>query len=569
MVMERFSRSEKWRYEKEKIWLECYEMYRGISKGPEDGIEHDIFVPESFTIVETLTPRLITDYFKEIQKILRVKAREIQDVPAATLFNGIIPYQSDKMAFPRSLIPFVKQMLIYGTAVGKAYWRLDEREKTITQKQTFSFGTQTIDIMVPDTQRYTFFDGPMFEPIDIFDFFPEPNAISLEDAKWVIHRKFVSMEQLQDMAALGVHENLDKIGETDDRELPDLQKEITKIEGITETRIEGTYELLEYWEDERVIVVIDRKHIIRDEENPFAFGEKPFIIANFIHIPFHIFGIGALEPITDLQYELNEIRSQRADYIKRTLNPMWLAQRGFVEDINELKSKAGGIIICTDINLLKPLPIDGNLPFNSMAEDGIKNEIQNATGVTDYIKGGNTPKATATEVQLKSSQSSTRFDFTILEMAYNTIRKIWRFIIELDQQLLDKPLMLRIAGPYGGADQYQQVNPWEISGEFDLEIQVDQQGQNQEIERQQYLMFYQLASQDPTANKPALLLRLAEKLNIPNPQELILSPEQQQQQAMMQQPQAGMPGAVQGGMPSSVPENPPELAGMLGALQPQ
>ena len=107
--------------------------------------------------------------------------------------------------------------------------------------------------------------------------------------------------------------NDDELIETAKKERLDLIGE-----GATEytaEELEKAVELLEYWEDDRVVTIANRAVIIREAKNPFYHGKKPFVhIINNV-VPHEFYGLGEVEPLERLQHELNAKRNQRLDAV--------------------------------------------------------------------------------------------------------------------------------------------------------------------------------------------------------------------------------------------------------------
>ncbi len=507
-VVESFEKSSSYRNEKEKRWRRYYEMYRSRAKPTDDKYRANLFVPEVFTIVETLLPRLVGGFLNSRSSPIEVLGREEKDIPKAKVAQMLISYQLERMNFPLHLVTFYKQALLYGTSVGKVYW--DYR----TTKS-------------PTGETIVAYDDPVFEVLDLFDFFIDPDAWDIDNARYCIHRKYLSIEELKQRQRAGIYKNVDKVKDP----------ATTNIEA--EPSCPSTYmqerniEILEYWEDDRVVVVADRSVILRDAPNPFYHGKKPFVHIVFVPVPFEFYGIGVIEPIEGLQHELNTKRNQRLDNVNLILNRMWLVQRGTLDDYRQLQSRPGGVIVVNDINGIHPLPSPDVTSSSYMEEEKIKRDIQNTTGVTEYIRGVMPiEKQTATEVRIKSEQSSTRFDFNFKLMTEMGIKRIARFILQLDQQFITRERSIRIAGRKGV--EFKRVSPEDIMGNFDLIPNIDPERVRQTLRREELLRLYSILARDPHINPKPLLEEILKAFDVKNIKE-ILSTKQNQFQPLYTQ----------------------------------
>lgn len=500
-IMRDFERAAEFRKSHEDRWKRYYNLYRCKAAPRKDPSSANIFVPEVFSIIETLCPRLLSNFLNAARPIVQVMSREESQMQNAKAAERLLSYQFERMNFPVKLVSFYKQALLYGTSIGKVYW--DYRKPR-------GGGGSPAE-----------YDDPVFEPVDLLDFYIDPEAFSLEDASYCIHRRFLSKAELKQREEKGIYSNVDEVkGEN----LPAEELQFSRNYRL-EDRFqdeERNIEVLEYWQNRRVITIADRSVILRDTPNPFAHGKKPFVHLVFIPVPFEFYGIGVIEPVEGLQMELNTKRNQRLDNVNIILNRMWLLQRGAVDDLRQLQSRPGGIITVNDINGIQPLPAVDVTASSYREEEKIKLDIQNTSGVSDYIRGILTPnRQTATEVRIKSEQSSSRFEFNFKLMAEMGIKETASQMIQLNQQFIDRERTVRILGERGF--EFVKVSPEEISGSFDLYPCVDPL-RIEELERkEQMLTLYQHLIQNPIIDKKALSCKLLESFDFKNPEEMLES----------------------------------------------
>lgn len=496
-------------------WKRYYDLYRCKSKPHSEDSKANIFVPEIYTTIETLTPRLVSNFLNTSKPIVQVIGREESDMKNARAAEQLLLYQFERMNLPMKLVTFYKQALLYGTSIGKVYWDYKlKNDGTVIN------------------------DGPAFDVINLFDFYVDPEACGIDDARFCIHRSFLSMEELRDREDQGIYENVDQLkscGECfgiagNGNEKPDGNNDALKERDI---------EILEYWEDDRVVTVAGRSVILRDTPNPFSHGKKPFVQLIFVPVPFEFYGIGVVEPIEGLQLELNTKRNQRLDNVSLVINRMWLLQRGALDDLRQLHSRPGGVIVVNDINGLQPLPSPDVTSSSYQEEDNIKNDMQNTSGVSDYIRGSQTTyRHTATEVKIKSDQSNTRFEFNFKLMAEMGLKRIAGMVIQLDQQFMDQERTVRLIGKNGV--EFVKISPDEISGNFDLIPDVDPMQIDESDKKQQMLTLYSNLAKNPVVDQRVLSRKLLESFDFQNVDEILQGEEEMmasQQQAAFQKAQ--------------------------------
>lgn len=499
-VLKNFRRSASYRQDKEKQWKRYYRMYRCRAEAQQDQTRANLFIPEVFTTVETLLPRLVSRYLNTNRSIVEVLAREETDVENAKQVQMLLDYQFERMKLPFNLVAFYKQALLYGTSVGKVYWDYRTREDDLGKV-------------------HVLYDDPVFEVLDLFDFFIDPDSMDIQDARYCIHRKYLSLKELEQRQKRGIYKNVDQLKAICTADSSSISPPAEERHNAIEPD-DRDVEILEYWEDDRIVVVGGRKVVLRDEKNPFYHGQKPFVNIVFVPVPFEFYGIGVVEPIEGLQHEINTKRNQRLDNVNLILNRMWLIQRGAIDDLRQLRSRPGGVIIVNDMNGIQPLPAPDVTSSSYMEEDKIKMDIQNTTGVSDYIRGVmSSERQTATEVQIKSEQSASRFEFNFRLMAEMGLKRIARMVIQLDQQFIRKERVIRILGDQGPV--FNRVTPEQIVGNFDLIPSVDPSGIHEAEKKKQIMSVYSALAGNPSVNARALAKKILETFEIPDSDEIL------------------------------------------------
>jgi len=191
-VIDRYEKASDFRRVYDDRWKRYYSLYRSRAAPQSDEARANIFVPEVFTAIETLTPRLVSNFLNSSKPAVKVYGREESDIANAGAAEKLLAYQFEKMEMPVKLVTFYKQALLYGTSVGKVFWDY----KTGTNRE----GIQTV-----------VYDDPAFEVLDIFDFYVDPAATGIDDARYCIHRKFLSWEELKSREQDGIYSQVDRL----------------------------------------------------------------------------------------------------------------------------------------------------------------------------------------------------------------------------------------------------------------------------------------------------------------------------------------------------------------------
>lgn len=429
---------------------EYYQIYRGVRNSAKQNYKGraNLFVPAIFTSIESTVPLLVGS-----KPNIEAIPVEPGDNENALAIGKLLSYQWEQMNMKVKVKSWVKQALIYGTGILKLTWSFKGEFGNVIQ------------------------DKPEAELVDLFDFFFDTKGTNAEDAEWFIHRTYRNLEDLKD---------------NDNYDIPkELQVEVTADEYKTQrdaimglSRQEASdnkkVELWEYWgkydlngdglDEDCLIVIANRKYIIRAIENPYDHKKKPFIILKDTDIPFEFLGMGEVEPLKSLQYELNDVRNQRMDNVTLILNRMWLVDKGADVDEEDLVSQAGGVIHTGNMNGIKDLTTPDVTQSAYNEENIIKQDIKDTSGVTDVAKGSTTNSGSlrsAQAINMLMEAANGRFKYK-LDNLEDSLKEFGRQLIALNQQFVTEPMVIRITGEMGTA--WKQLNPNEIQGKFDIDV---------------------------------------------------------------------------------------------------
>jgi len=494
LVVDRFKIAENWRRPLQDDWNRYYKLYRSQSEENDDPWRSNLFIPYAFSTIETILPRLVTNRPK-----FEFVPRGPEDKDRAKMVNELMSYQWDVMGMDLTLVKWVKECLIYGTAILKVPW-----------------------VMEKD------FDGPRPEVVDIFDFFIDPRATSIKNAKYVIHRTIRTMKYLKDMESLGIYKNINKV--EGGKKVEDMKAERYANIGLSvpaEDKEANEVEILEYWTDDRIITVADRRVIIRDEKNPYNAG-KPFIAIVDHIVPHEFYGIGEIEQIESLQYELNDWRNHRMDSKTLTLNPMWWVPPG--ADLDDFVAEPGALFSGPEPP--KPINVRTDKLSDYREEEIIKGDIQTTTGVSDYSRGVESAPGisneTATGISLIQEAANMRFRMKVMLIEEMGIKELGLMLLKHNQQFLTEDKVIRVVGDLGY--EWKTITPDDIKGEYDIIVEAGStQPMNEMMRRKKALDMLSLFGNDPDLSEEGrieLKKRVLEAFGERNVDKLFVKPEQ-------------------------------------------
>ena len=523
-IVNKFNHSLTWRNPFKEKWDRFYNMYRSHLNDTAYPWQSNIWVPYSFSTIETLAPRMLAN-----RPQIDVMPREAADEQYADIQSKLIDFEWEAMNADDIMEGAVKSQLMYGTAIVKVYWKTDKAQVVKKEQvdETFpELGT------VEEEVEETIFDGPEIELVDLYDFFWDPRAIDMESARWVAHRTYQTFDHLEELQKQGVYKNVA------------LLKDATLVSGDDEkasrrgtlgiampdelaSKNEGknVIELIEYWEDEKVITVANRGIVIRDEANPYRHGKKPFVRIVDQSVPHEFLGIGELEPIETLQYELNDRRNQRMDNITLVLNRMWKVKNGANVDEDELVSDAGGVVHTDDMAGIEALQMPDVTSSSYNEETLIKGDIQQTTGVSDFTRGVGSESLgndTATGISLIQEAGNARFKLKIRNLEAG-IEEIGRMMVSLNEQFLTEEKSIRVLGDEG--IEWTTIKPDDMRGNFDVMVQSGSTlPSNEAVERKQTMEMFQIFAGDPEVDQRELKRMVLDTFGIKNIDKLLTPP---------------------------------------------
>lgn len=521
-IVSRYLTARTWREPLKQKWDNYYDLYRGVLDAKTKAAwQAQIFVPYVFSTIETIVPRIVAGRPK-----INVVPREEGDNDYARVQGHLLDYFWDQMKMDEQLPDIVRQMLIYGTSIVKLIWnkRIEEVEEEIPNDPNFpELGQESVKVE-KEVENH-----PVVEMVDLYDFFWDPKGYDIDTCAWVAHRTYRSFDYLMKMQKQGLYKNIpllekDKntpfMGETDKNSRNINTNDPQAISGSSDK--EANIELIEYWEDDRVVTVANRKVVIRDEENPFAHGKKPFVRFVDQSLPKEFCGVGEVEPIETLQKELNDMRNQRMDNASLILNRMWLVLNGANVDENELVSDVGGIIHTDKLEGVQPI-YSPEIPNSSYREETlIKADIQQATGVTDYTKGMASEalaNETATGISMMQEAGNSRLKLKMMNIEAG-IREIGKLTISLSKQFITDDMAIRILGD--NEPQWLLVKPEELKDNFDLIVEAGPRlVENDAIAKRQALELFQMFAGDQLIDQLELRRYILQAFNAKNINKLL------------------------------------------------
>lgn len=375
----------------------------------------ELFIPYCHTVIETVLPRILS---RDVQ--YRALPGDLSDAAheAAEPLERLYERDAKAMSYTRKLQESARSGLRYGLGVHKDYWECRTRKgKSIAGYDTKA-GYQVRD------KRITVYEGPQNESVDIFNFRWDPSGHDLETCDYVIHRTWRSIDYIVDRVAEGTKnraqginrgwreldiERIKKLSSGDGR--AKVWAGRNEASGLSSNAAEE--ELFEVWEchdREQVLVVLGGESgiLVEQNGNPFIHGDFPFAIFRPTIVEHEFVGIGEIEPIAHLQWELNTLRGQRRDAATLALNQGYFYQEGTL-DPTQIALGPGMMnpVWGNPSEIMQPMNFR-DIPQSGISEEqAIKADIELATGISEAVTGTG-GEETATGTQLVQAAANLR-----------------------------------------------------------------------------------------------------------------------------------------------------------------
>lgn len=526
---------------KHDLWLEAFKRYRI----PEDidrakiGMA-SVAVPLINEAVNVIQADMIAHLFKTTLNIDTI-GRESNDQPFARVIRDMIKYQTYVTNTKAKLSDAIFSFLLYGMSPGKVCYR-----------EKWSMGTQQQPVLIPgitdpigyDSVRteYLAYKGAFYEPLDVFDFFPHPDKIDIDDDAPICHRFYPSPAILRERERNGIYRNVQLVlnalkesgvsrdGEGQStkqtrREAMGMDYNLTMEQNYPECiEWQGRFDINDDGYDERVIGTIayvgNEPILLRFSEDTYNMDESHYVCGRLFRVPGEFMSIGLGEMLISDEKAATSLLRAMLDSYYRMARPRTTVIEGALVDENELKVPFGTVHINeTDYgqDALR------ELPAQPIGQDGyallsdIKNNSKARSAVADMM-AGRIPgqKTTATVGSQAFNQASNRFRHLLWLFEDSVIVPMCRKMHKINQQFIDKEYAVMVLGEDGV--YWNTVTPQQISADINFISLASSAEADKQIAIEQLMRAIQVANSSPMTAPTVvpLFVQLLETFDVRN-----------------------------------------------------
>jgi hypothetical protein len=480
-------------------WLIEYRLYRGETLDQFAYGRARMHSPEPYKVVETLHPKIMRTLFGS-ERWFRLYGEHHEHDGNAIAQEALCRDQLRNCAFLQKASRFVRDGLIYGTAIQKCYWRQEHGEmryRTGKRVPDEEFPGRSKVELTEIKKRELVFDGNDIENVSIFDFLTSPNASSVDDAEWCADRSHWPDWKVKQFGEMGHWINLDQLRDhagSNDLSFGDEFKERKSYAyGVFDPREASHaphiphYQVVEWWgplviQDNNgsyvtkqvnvVMVEPDGPQIIaRVTENPFWHQKKPYQAWRPVDLEDEFYGIGALEPIARLSLEKDMKRNLLMAATQLEANPMWLISDEANIPDGQLLLQPGLTLRVPDVQTsVAPLHVPQVSDAALKAENILTKDIRETAGATSPSMGASDPFGkgkTATQHTSEIDEANMRLVPMIQNYEEHVVKPMLHQMTWNNQQFQSYNKVVRELGSMGMQFHDRlEISPGDLIGRF-------------------------------------------------------------------------------------------------------
>ena len=502
----------------DSLWERMIDLYRGKHLPTTANEQDQLVVNIAFSTINVIYPSVSVNFPK-----ITVAPNRPEDEDRAVFTEAVINYQWRHFDFQEQVRRAVKDALIIGHGWIKVGWRYTEREVpldgpqmaqqlTELSAQVDEFAEMRPDLAaalptdeeiadhLPQTTVEVEEDRPTVERVSPFDIYVDPEATSLDDARWIAQRIVRPIEDVRrdprykKSARLRVEPDLG-VGHSEAKS----RREWRKRHAVDPDDQRVT--IWEFWDLHRKKFAVfadgGDEFLIEPMDMPYACGH-PYVMFRNYDVPDYFYPLGDLEALECLQQELNALRTVHMQ-ARRSFARKWLIRgRAFgPQSRAALESDEDGELVeVLDENtpfsdLIAAIPHNPIPPEIYAQADQVEQDMADVSGVSEYMRG-QVPEVrrTATEAALINDHTAARAADKLAQIEKGMSR-VARKVVQMNAQFLTQQMWARVVGPENSIFWVPYERD-DVAGEFDFEVEAGStQPRNETVRRQEAVQLAQ------------------------------------------------------------------------------
>jgi hypothetical protein len=474
---------------------------------------HKIYLAAGRRLLETVTDSVIAGFLPMTDWFSVTNIANVTDPEQAAAVQELQRHFLTKtMNLEAQLEPFVRQLVRLGTSPFKHVWHEDEKvaRRLVRREDRRYTKGQRLDVVVKAMKTCY---GPILRPVDLYSWYAWPEtANDVDELLLVFEDKEVTHDAIRasarrwmdpDDEALGhmyerVEEALDRT--TVAEEFKQARAEKLRQQGIyldpTQRQLPATHAIVTecYWrgeipgathEDEDtgeevttgvtdwLITLVDSTFPIRIQRNPFFRPRAPFHVARTMRVVDEFYGHSMLEGNDRLQYLMNDLVNHTVDGLAMSMNGIVKIDPTGHARPNSLRLLPGAKWIVRPDAAVFDRPVDvspsGWMGLNSIQGFFHDYGLNAASQGQPAARGRGRAQNTAGGMSMQIQQGSLPMQSILRMLSRDVGERILQWNMELAEQFMDEPIMIRILGKGAGALLQKPISVDDILGEYGFE----------------------------------------------------------------------------------------------------
>lgn len=493
-----------------------------------------IGMPLVYEHIESVLPQLMAGIFADDPPFI-CNPRPGTSMDASRANTEILKWELKKANVREETRLGLKYMLVHGTGIWKLGWECYTKKRKIkSRKDPYQFiatGGPSGGVNVAQSGTNELVEHeieeecnmPTFEHRNIRHVLVDPGlrTSDIRKAKFVIDLQYptiLDLDQLRDYEGYNIPSReilMDIMFPPEEvpnynpleSQTPTLFKEFNTMPRNMNSTVDRTrrpLELCEYWNNDRVVCVLQNKLVIRNEANPL--GRIPFLSCAMADIIDNFWGIGITQLIGQEQRMQQGVINSYLDDLSLNVNGMFTRVRGQNVIPQQLRMRPGGVIDMDTKDgvgiLPRPPLITGDVMTTLQASDSraARRTAAAESAVQGTMPGQNSSiTRTATGVNSLASGTGTRLQAIIEQFSNQVFVPMLDSFHEmnamyLDPQQINKILTKELGIAYEG-DTLDFIN-----GQFDFDMQAASRLQDRAVARQNLPILFQYLLTQPVTD---------------------------------------------------------------------
>jgi hypothetical protein len=211
---------------------------------------------------------------------------------------------------------------------------------------------------------------------------------------------------------------------------------------------------------DRVITIVDRAHVLDNQENPSWMGKAPIFHSGWRNRPDNLYAMGPLDNLVGMQYRIDHLENLKADVFDQIAYPI-LKVKGDVEDFD---FEPGARIYMGEEGDVGYMAPDATALNADLQIQVLENKMEEMAGAPRQAMGIRTPgEKTAFEVQTLQNSASRIFEHKAAHFERTFIEPILNTMLENARRYMNRSDTIRVLDEDQGFMKFLDITREDIT----------------------------------------------------------------------------------------------------------